>query len=382
MTWALRSKKDIEAYGLAQFVLRCKERVLKYAAIQTEQSLRLGYWMDWNDPDHLRELGQKLMEDPGQTITENGPQGAFSGTVEQVVGRLGLPETGGSYFTFSTENNYMIWTFLKKCWEKGWVYRGSDVMPWCPRCATGISQHEIVTDGYQELTQDSVTVRFPLRGRPGEALLVWTTTPWTLSSNVAAAVGKDLTYVKVKNGDQILYLSKGTLHMLKGERQVLAELKGSEMVGWTYDGPFDELEAERQPGGFTSLPEVVKGIQASAAEAHQVIAWDEVGEAEGTGIVHIAPGCGAEDFGLGKAVSPAGGSAPGRRGRFRREVRLPDRDARLGGGETDLCQPGTQGTALPGGAVYPPLPGVLALRHRAGLPPGGGMVHQHGPGLC
>ena len=295
-----KSKKDIEAYGLAQFVLRCKERVLKYAAIQTEQSLRLGYWMDWNDPDHLRELGQQLMEDPSQVITENGPQGPVTGTVEQQVGRLGLPQTGGSYFTFSTENNYMIWTFLKKCWEKGWVYRGSDVMPWCPRCATGISQHEIVTDGYQEITHDSVMVRFPLRGRPGESLLVWTTTPWTLSSNVAAAVGKDLTYVKVKNGDEILYLSKGTLHMLKGERQVLAELKGSDMVGWTYDGPFDELEAERQPGGFTSLPEIVKDIHASAAEAHQVILWDEVGEEEGTGIVHIAPGCGAEDFGLGK----------------------------------------------------------------------------------
>jgi hypothetical protein len=83
-------------------------------------------------------------------------------------GRLGLPELGGSYFTFSNENNYMIWTFLKKCWERGWLYRGADVMPWCPRCATGISQHEIVTDGYAELTHRSVTLRFPLlrEGQP------------------------------------------------------------------------------------------------------------------------------------------------------------------------------------------------------------------------
>ena len=82
-------------------------------------------------------------------------------TVEQIVGRLGMPELGGSYFTFSNENNYMIWTFLKKCWEKGWLYRGADVMPWCPRCATGISQHEIVTDGYQELTHRAVTAALP-----------------------------------------------------------------------------------------------------------------------------------------------------------------------------------------------------------------------------
>ena len=82
-------------------------------------------------------------------------------TVEQIVGRLGLPELGGSYFTFSNENNYMIWTFLKKCWEKGWLYRGADVMPWCPRCATGISQHEIVTDGYAELTHRSGHAALP-----------------------------------------------------------------------------------------------------------------------------------------------------------------------------------------------------------------------------
>jgi len=73
--------------------------------------------------------------------------GPVSDTVEQIVGRLGMPELAGSYFTFANENNYMIWTFLKKCWQQGWLHRGADVMPWCPRCATGISQHEIVTDG-------------------------------------------------------------------------------------------------------------------------------------------------------------------------------------------------------------------------------------------
>ena len=295
-----KSKKDIEEYGLEKFVRKCKARVLRYAAIQTEQSIRLGYWMDWNDPDQLRWLADLIETDPLKVITVQGPDGPFTDTVEQVVGHLGLAELGGSYFTFSNENNYMIWTFLKKCWQKGWLFRGVDVMPWCPRCATGISQHEIVTDGYAELTHPSVTVRFPLRGREKESLLVWTTTPWTLTSNVAAAVGPNLAYVKVRQGDEALYLSKGTLHMLRGPYEVLEELTGSQMVGWTYDGPFDELPAEQEVGGHTHLKDLVKGVTLSAIKAHQVILWDMVGETEGTGIVHIAPGCGAEDFVLGR----------------------------------------------------------------------------------
>lgn len=294
------SKKEIEDYGLDKFVLKCKERVLNFAAVQTHQSIRLGYWMEWNDPDNLRMLAEKLVEDPAQEITYHGPAGSKTASAEQVVGNLGLDPLGGSYFTFSNENNYMIWKFLKKCWEQGWVYRGADVMPWCPRCATAISQHEIVTDGYAELTHPSVTLRFPLRGREGESLLVWTTTPWTLTSNVAAAVGPDLDYLRVRQGDQILYLSKGTAHMLKGEYEVLDELKGVEMEGWTYDGPFDELEASQQAGGRTDLKDLITGLDLNARDAHQVILWDLVGEAEGTGIVHIAPGCGAEDFELGR----------------------------------------------------------------------------------
>jgi len=311
-----RSKQDIEAFGLEAFVRLCKARVLRYAAVQTEQSIRLGYWMDWNDPDQLRWLADKLVEDPSQEVTIEGPHGPVTGTVEQIVGQLGSEKLGGSYFTFSNENNYMIWRFLKKCWENGWVYRGADVMPWCPRCATGISQHEIVTDGYAELTHDSVTLRFPLTqpdpsgtgfiprrdpqtGLP-EALLVWTTTPWTLTSNVAAAVGPELVYLKVRQGNEVLYLSKGTQHMLQGEYHVLGELKGEAMEGWTYSGPFDDLPAAQEPGGYTHLKELKRDLPYSAAQSHRVILWDAVGEAEGTGIVHIAPGCGAEDFQLGR----------------------------------------------------------------------------------
>jgi isoleucyl-tRNA synthetase len=295
-----KSKLDIEDYGLAKFVLQCKERVLRYAAVQTEQSIRLGYWMDWNDPDALKDLGMKLLEDPAQLITVPGPNGPFTGTVEQVVAHLGLPELGGSYFTFSNENNFNIWAFLQKCWQKGWLYKGDDVMPWCPRCATGISQHEIATEGYQELTHRSVILRFPLQGREKESLLVWTTTPWTLTSNIAAAVGPGLTYVKVKQGDELFYLSEGTLSMLNGPYEVLAKLKGTEMEGWTYSGPFDDLEPAQRPGGYTYLEQLIRDVKQNAIQAHRVILWDEVGDLEGTGIVHIATGAGEEDFQLGK----------------------------------------------------------------------------------
>jgi isoleucyl-tRNA synthetase len=280
-----KTKRDIEKFGLAEFVILCKQRVLNFAAVQTEQSMRLGYWMDWNDPEFLRTLSTQLAEDPMQEITFNGPAGPVIDNVEGMVGRLGLPEIGGSYFTFSDENNYTIWTVLKECYDRGWLYKGTDVMPWCARCGTGLSQHEIVTEGYQELTHPSLTIRFPLRDRPNESLLVWTTTPWTLTSNVAAAVGPSLTYTKVRQGESIFYLSKGTLNILKGEYEILGELRGEEMDGWTYAGPFDEFPAQ---------------ISSGAPEAHRVILWDEVGEDEGTGIVHIAPGCGAEDFALGK----------------------------------------------------------------------------------
>ena len=229
------SKRDIESYGIGRFVEACKERVRHFASRIAEQSSRLGYWMDWND----------------------------------------------SYFTNSDENNYAIWHFLKVCHERGWLYKGKDCMPWCPRCATGLSNMEIVTEGYRETTHPSVYVKLPLNERPGHALLVWTTTPWTLAANVAAAVHPGLTYARVRQGDDVLYLSKATLGVLQGDYTVEEELPGSDLVGLTYRGPFDELPAQ-------------EGVQ------HRVIEWDEVSEDEGTGIVHIAPGCGQEDFALSK----------------------------------------------------------------------------------
>ena len=280
------SKRDIEKYGLAEFVKKCKQRVLNYSAIQTEQSIRLGMWTDWNNPEELRKLA-KALENPMEETTYIGSKGPVKGTAEYLVGHLGMPEIGGSYYTLSDENNYMIWKALKSCHERGWIYLGSDAMPWCPRCSTGISQHEIVTEGYQEVTHTSVYVLFRLKDREG-SLLIWTTTPWTLTSNVAAAVHPDLDYVKVLYRDEILYLSKGSLKSAIPDQknvEVLGYLKGSEMEGWKYQGPYDELP-------------LIKELE--VPEAHRVIMWDAVGEEEGTGIVHIAPGAGQEDLLLGK----------------------------------------------------------------------------------
>ena len=230
-----KSKLDIEDYGIGEFVERCKARVDRFADEISQQSMRLAYWMDWDD----------------------------------------------SYHTKSDENNYTIWHFLKTCHQKGLIYEGTDVMPWCPRCSAGLSEHEIVTDGYREIVHPGLFVKLPLVDRPNESLLVWTTTPWTLTSNVAAAVHPDLTYLRVRQDDQVLYLGKNLLSTLTGEHQVLGELAGSELVGLRYSGPFDELPAQQ-------------GVE------HRVIPWREVNEDEGTGIVHIAPGAGKDDFAMSK----------------------------------------------------------------------------------
>ncbi len=229
------SKTDIEEYGIEKFVNKCKQRVRKYSQKQTEQSIRLGYWMDWDN----------------------------------------------SYFTMSPENNYTIWQFLQKCHENGWIYKGHDVMPWCTRCGAALSEHEIATEGYKEMTHTSVTVKLPLINQDNEYLLIWTTTPWTLTSNVAAAVNTEMNYIKVKQNDEILYLAETRKDILKGNYEILDTISGEKLLGWKYKGPFDELPAQE------------------GAE-HKVIPWEDVTGDEGTGIVHIAPGCGQEDHQLGE----------------------------------------------------------------------------------
>lgn len=231
----LNSKREILAHGLDTFSRACRERIAKYSAIQTEQSKRLGQWMDWPN----------------------------------------------SYYTHTDTNIEYIWHFLKTCHEKKWLYKGHRSMPWCVRCGTSLSQHELI-DSYKEVTHRSVFIKLPVREAPGHFFLVWTTTPWTLAANVALAVHPDLEYVYVKQGDDTLILSKGTLAVVGKKPEVAKTVRGQELVGLSYGGPFDGFETQK-------------------GAVHRVIPWEAVGEAEGTGIVHIAPGCGAEDFELSKA---------------------------------------------------------------------------------
>ena len=168
-----KSKRDVEEFGIEKFVKLCKERVKKYSTIQTEQSKRLGYWMDWEN----------------------------------------------SYYTMSDENNYTIWSFLKKLWLEGKVYRGSDVVPWSGRSGTSYSQMEII-EGRKLVAHTSVFVRFPLKQRDKEFLLIWTTTPWTLSSNVVVGVNINLEYLKIRTNDgSIYYFASDNLEFERLERQ-------------------------------------------------------------------------------------------------------------------------------------------------------------------
>ncbi|MCP5097360.1 MAG: class I tRNA ligase family protein, partial [Chloroflexi bacterium] len=329
------SKKEILNYGVEKFTNVCKARVLKYAAKQTEQSVRLGYWMDWNDTDALMEMRKALLEDPMQVLTLEGPDGPVTGTVTNLVGRLGSPEMGGSYFTFSNENNFTIWALLKKLWQDGKLYRGTDVVPWGGRSGTSYSQMEVI-DGRKLVAHNSVFVRFQLTERENEYLLIWTTTPWTLTSNVGAAVNVKLDYIKLRAANGSLYyfaeenlkyqrLDKAFkdpkqwvkgVPKLKTIEQIFKErggftiegtVKGADLVGWPYAGPFDELPAQNMPGGFPFVDDELKDRGVTAVSAHRVIdgGKDNIGNdivvgGEGTGIVHIAPGCGEIDHKLGK----------------------------------------------------------------------------------
>ncbi len=227
------TKKDIEKFGLAKFTEKCEQTVHKWVKLWIELSKKLGMWMDWDNP----------------------------------------------YLTMSDENIEMVWYFLKKCWEKNWLYIGNRSLPWCPRCGTSLSQHE-VSAGYAEVTHTAVFLKFPLKGKENEFLLVYTTTPWTLPADVAAAVHPDLTYVRVKQNDEIYILCESLLSVLEGSYEILEKFKGKDLEGTMFIGPLQDLPLQKNV-------------------VHKVIISNIVSEKEGTGIVHIAPGHGPEDFELG-----------------------------------------------------------------------------------
>jgi isoleucyl-tRNA synthetase len=230
-------KKDIEEYGIDRFVEKCKKDVLEYVKIWIDLSKKLGMWMDWKNP----------------------------------------------YLTLTDNNIEYVWYFLKKCYEKGWLYKGSKVLPWCPRCGTSLSSHE-VSSGYQTRTHPAIYVKFKIKDGENEYLLIYTTTPWTLVSNVAVAVNSDAEYVKVKINDDCFIVGKGLLNLVFPEKnyRIIKEFYGRDLVEMQYENPMKDL-----------LP-----IQWNVT-GKVILSTEFVSLEEGTGLVHIAPGHGPEDYQLG-----------------------------------------------------------------------------------
>ena len=244
-------KQQIEAYGVAEFNQLCRESVTAYLEEWVRFTERIGFWLDLDD----------------------------------------------AYYTFTNDYIESVWWILRQIWDKGLLYQGHKVVPYCPRCGTAISSHE-VAQGYKDVTEDSIYVRFPLTAEAaarvaGEAasadadgepkrvsLAVWTTTPWTLISNVAAAVHPDVAYALVESRGERFILARELVEKVLGKRaEVLREFAGAELLGLEYEAPFGFMPTDKR--------------------AHFVIGGDYVTTTDGTGIVHIAPAFGEEDMRVG-----------------------------------------------------------------------------------
>ena len=228
----ISGKPEIEDYGVEAFVKECKDSVFSYVEMWREMSERLGYWVDMENP----------------------------------------------YVTYHNDYIESVWWALKQMWDKGLLYKGHKVMPYCPRCGTTLSSHE-VAQGYKDVKDSSAYVKFKLKGED-KYILVWTTTPWTLPSNVALAVNKSYDYVEVLHEGENIILSRSLLNKLNGEYEVIAEFKGEELLGKEYEQMFK--------------------FETPEEKAFYIVHGDFVTLTDGTGIVHIAPAYGDDDNQIGK----------------------------------------------------------------------------------
>ncbi|MGB9675212.1 MAG: isoleucine--tRNA ligase [Candidatus Nanoarchaeia archaeon] len=238
----LKGKQEIvEKIGVEKFINECRNFALEKVKPMIEDFKRLGVWMDWDNP-YL-------------TLTNDVIQGA--------------------------------WWSLAQIWKKGLLYRAKRVTPWCPHCSTALAKHELI---YKSVQDKAIYVKFPLKGKNNEFLLVWTTTPWTIPFNLAVMANPSIEYSRIKVGDEVWLLAKDTvqklLSVLGKDFVILENLKGAKLEGLPYEHPFAEI---------------INFSKINSAWLHKVILSEKyVSSTEGTGFVHCAPGCGPEDFEVGQ----------------------------------------------------------------------------------
>ena len=228
-------KQDIEKYGIEPFIKKCKESVWKYTDEWRKMSERVGYWVDMDHP----------------------------------------------YVTYHDDYIESVWWALKEIWKKGLLYKGHKIVPYCPRCGTALSSHE-VAQGYKDVKETSVVARFRVKGRENAYILAWTTTPWTLPSNVALCMNPDETYVEIEAGGARYILAEALVSKFFEEYTVVERKTGKEYEGTEYEPLFDYAK-----GSFRE-------------KAYYVVCDTYVTLTDGTGVVHIAPAFGEDDYKVGR----------------------------------------------------------------------------------
>ena len=230
----ISGKQDIEKIGIARFNELCRESIYKYLEDWEKLTERIAFWIDTRD----------------------------------------------AYYTLTNDYIESVWWILKEIWKKGLLYHDYKVVPYCARCGTALSSHE-VDQGYKTVEEPSIFVRFPLADDPDLSLLVWTTTPWTLISNVAAAIHPDIDYAEVKSRGRRLIMARPLVEKVLGEAaEIVREIPAGELAGKSYVPPYDFIQTDKK--------------------AHYVVTAGFVSADEGTGIVHIAPAFGADDLAVGR----------------------------------------------------------------------------------
>ena len=250
----ISGKEQIEEYGVEKFVKECKESVFTYVSMWEKMTNQIGYWVDMENP----------------------------------------------YVTYHNPYIESVWWALKQMWDKGLLYEGHKVMPYCPRCGTALSSHE-VAQGYKDVKDLTCIAKFKVVGEENKYILAWTTTPWTLPSNLALCINKAYTYIEAKVGEEVYVLAKDLADKVLGEEyEVVKEFKGEELLGTKYEQlmPFGKVEGK----------------------AFEVIHGDYVTLSDGTGIVHIAPAYGEDDSLVAKANGITFINLVDREGKFVEEV--------------------------------------------------------------